>query len=262
MSNLPQKLKHESFVPHRPRMNAVVGLVEDEPVLREELVFQLQHRGFSARGFADATGLYRHLATQPLAAVVLDIGLPGEDGLSIGTLLRAHNPQLGIVYLTARSQREDKLAGWAAGADAYLLKPVDLDELDLLLQRLIQRQMASPHESASTAPAENPSRGLVEEEMWKLNTPKAVLLAPSGARVRLTLTELQLLGELAAKRGKPCKPADLARAMGLQPDEWDRHRLEVVVSRLRVKVERETGFHAPIRTLRGVGYAWAAERAD
>lgn len=239
-----------------------IGLVEDEPVLREELVFQLQHRGFHAVGFADATALYRHLATQPLAAVVLDIGLPGEDGLSIGTLLRAHNPQLGIVYLTARSQRDDKLAGWAAGADAYLVKPVDVDELDLLLRRLIQRQAALANAAAPARPT-NPSSGTAaEEEAWKLNTPKAVLLAPSGARVRLTLTELQLLDELVAKRGKPCKPADLARAMGLQPDEWDRHRLEVIVSRLRLKVERETGFDAPIRTLRGVGYSWAAERED
>lgn len=240
----------------------LVGLVEDEPVLREELLFQLKHRGFHAMGFADATGLYRHLATQPLAAVVLDIGLPGEDGLSIGKLLRSHNPQLGIVYLTAHSERDDKLAGWAAGADAYLLKPVDVDELDLLLRRLIQRQMA-PSPGALATPLPQPvSAGAMEEEAWKLNTPKAVLLAPSGARVRLTLTELQLLGELVAKRGKPCKPADLARAMGLLPDEWDRHRLEVIVSRLRVKVERETGFDAPIRTMRGVGYAWAAERAD
>lgn len=239
-----------------------VALVEDETVLREELVFQLQHRGFQVVGFADATGLYRHLATQPVGAVtavVLDIGLPGENGLSIGALLRAHNPQLGIVYLTARSLREDKLAGWAAGADGYLVKPVDLDELDLLLRRLIQRQWAPP----SATPQEEALMAIPASDVaWKLNSPKALLIAPNGARLQLTLTELQLLGELVAKRGNPCKPAELARAMGLQPDEWDRHRLEVIVSRLRVKVERETGFDAPIRTVRGVGYAWAADQVD
>ncbi|MBP3979792.1 response regulator [Acidovorax sp. JG5] len=80
-------MSHAVNVPHAA--HAAIGLVEDEPVLREELTFQLQHRGFAVAAFADAAGLYRHLVTQPLAAVVLDIGLPGEDGLSIARLLRA-----------------------------------------------------------------------------------------------------------------------------------------------------------------------------
>ena len=103
-------------------------------------------------GFADANGLYRHLATQRLAVVVLDVGLPGEDGFSIAKLLRAHDPQLGIVFLTARSLRQDKLAGWQAGADAYLLKPVDVDELEILLQRLLDRQAALATTTAAPAP--------------------------------------------------------------------------------------------------------------
>lgn len=239
-----------------------IALVEDESVLREELVFQLQHRGFQALAFADATGLYRHLATQPVdtvKAVVLDIGLPGEDGLIIGALLRANNPQLGIVYLTARSLRDDKLAGWAAGADAYLVKPVDLDELDLLLRRLIQRQWVPPN---ATGRQETPMAMPAGDGSWKLNSPKALLIAPNGTRLQLTLTELRILGELVAKHGTPCRPAELARAIGLLQDEWDKHRLEVILSRLRVKVERETGLVAPVRTVRGVGYAWAADLMD
>jgi DNA-binding response OmpR family regulator len=241
-----------------------VALVEDEQVLRDEMVFQLRHRGLNVLGFADATGLYRHMATGSLAVVVLDIGLPGEDGYSIAKLLREHNRQMGIVFLTARSMRDDKLAGLALGADAYLTKPVDLDELELLLRRLLDRQpapaAASNSDAVGAAGANTASTGKAAEELWKLNTLKGVLIAPDGSRVSLTMTELQLLGELVAKRGKPCKHTDVARALGLQPDQWDRHRLEVIVSRLRAKVERETGFGAPVRTVRGVGYAWEAER--
>lgn len=233
-----------------------IALVEDEPVLLEELIFQLRHRGLPVVGFADATGLYRHLATQRLAVVVLDVGLPGEDGLSIAKLLRSHDPQMGIVFLTARSLREDKLAGWSAGADAYLLKPVDVDELEMLLYRLLHRQTALA--AAAPAPQSPTAKEAVQEQPWKLHTTSALLLAPDGSKVKLTLTELQLLGELASKRGKTCQPVELARAMGLQPDEWDRHRLEVIVSRLRNKVERQTGHEAPIRTVRGLGYAWVA----
>ena len=225
-------------------------------MLREELTFQLQHRGFAVVAFTDATGLYRHLATQPLSVVVLDIGLPGEDGLSIARLLRAHNPHLGLVFVTARDQRDDRLAGLGAGADAYLVKPVDVDELDLLLQRLLQRH-AHVSAPASTSARPTPEKK-TEEEHWKLYASRAQLLSPVGVPVRLTLTELQLLSELVAKKGKPCKHIELARAMGMMPDEWDRHRLEVIVSRLRAKVERETGFAAPVRSVRGVGYAWDA----
>lgn len=231
-----------------------IGLVEDEPVLREELVFQLDRRGFKMAAFADAIGLYRHMAIQPLAAVVLDVGLPGEDGLSIARLLRSHNPHIGIIMLTARSARSDKLDGLEAGADAYLVKPVDVDELDLILHRLLQR-----HASATLAPGNhnpNDQSTKSEEEQWKLSTTRAVLLAPNGSTVKLTLTEFQLLTELVSKKGKPCRPLDLARALGMMPDEWDRHRLEVIVSRLRQKIERNTGATAPISTVRGTGYTW------
>lgn len=236
--------------------DATIGLVEDEPVLREELSFQLQHKGFKVVAFADATGLYRHLATQPLAVVVLDIGLPGEDGISIAKLLRGHNPLMGLVFLTARSLRDDRLEGLAAGADAYLVKPVDVEELALLLQRLLER-----HRHSTTALVEQPPSATApktDEEAWKLQAHRAVLIAPNGTKVRLTLTELQCLTELVSKKGKPCKHTELARAMGLMPDEWDRHRLEVIVSRLRAKVERGTGLAAPVGTVRGVGYVWDA----
>ena len=223
-------------------------------MLREELSFQLQHKGFKVVAFADAAGLYRHLATQPLAVVVLDIGLPGEDGISIAKLLRGHNPLMGLVFVTARNLRDDRLEGLAAGADAYLIKPVD--ELELLLLRLLDR-----HQHAATALlAQSPQAPLakIDEEPWKLQANRAVLVAPNGAKVRLTLTELQCLHELISKKGKPCKHIELARAMGLMPDEWDRHRLEVIISRLRAKVERGTGFAAPVGTVRGVGYVWDA----
>lgn len=233
---------------------APIGLVEDDPVLRQELAFQLQHMGFNVVAFADAAGLYRHLATQPLAVVLLDIGLAGEDGLSIAKLLRDHNPLVGLVFVTARSLRDHKLEGLAAGADAYLVKPVDIQELELLLLRLLQRhQHAATAQVAQQQAAPQPTDGV---KLWKLQSSHARLIAPNGMQVRLTITELQCLTELVSKNGKPCSPIDLARAMGLMPDEWDRHRLEVIVSRLRAKVERHTGMAAPLFTARGVGYAW------
>lgn len=232
----------------------VVALVEDDAALRDELLFQLRHLGFDVVGFADAHGLYRHMATQRVAAVVLDIGLPGEDGLSIARLLRAHDAQLGIVFLTARVQREDRLVGLTAGADAYLTKPVDLDELAILLRRLMAR-LEVLRKPEVTARAPGPT------EHWKLFSERALLVSPTGSTLRLTVMELQLLTVLAAEQGRPVPMAAMARGMGLAADEWNQHRMEVIVSRLRSKVERYTGLKAPLRTVRGVGYAWTADEA-
>jgi DNA-binding response OmpR family regulator len=117
-----------------------VAIVEDEAILREEMVFQLEHHGFSVRSFESAPGFYRFLATAPNTVAVLDIGLPGEEsGLDICSYLRQNNPHMGIVFLTARGLREDRLTGLAKGADAYLTKPVDMPELLLVLKRLGER---------------------------------------------------------------------------------------------------------------------------
>lgn len=222
-----------------------VALVEDEAVLRQEMAFQLGHMGFAVETFEAAPALYRHLATRPRAIVVLDIGLPGEDGLSVCRYLRAHDAQLGIVLLTARGLRDDRLQGLADGADAYLVKPVDMDELALVLRRLGARFAAL---KAAPAVPEAATGG------WSTDDLSGHLIAPNGARLRLSVNEGQVLRQLMDKTGAVCRPIDLALAMGLHPDELDRHRLEVIISRLRSKVVRECGLHLPLRAVRNQGY--------
>lgn len=253
MFNFQQSVVSPSPVLSEHRL--VVALVEDDAALRDELQFQLQHLGFDVVAFADAYGLYRYMATQRVAAVVLDIGLPGEDGLSIARLLRAHDAQLGLVFVTARVQRSDRLAGLQAGADAYLIKPVDVDELALLLHRLLARLnlLRKPEPEPET------QHDQIHAEHWKLFPERALLVSPLGTTLRLTVVEMQLLTALVKGQGKPVRLQMLARSMGLAEDEWHHHRMEVVVSRLRAKVERHTGLKAPVRTVRCEGYAWAAD---
>ena len=100
-----------------------IALVEDNVALRDELVFHLQCAGYAATGLPHGAALQVHLAHQPCCLVVLDIGLPGEDGLSICATLRAQRPELGVVLLTARGAARDRLNGLHEGADAYLVKP-------------------------------------------------------------------------------------------------------------------------------------------
>ncbi len=222
-----------------------VSVVEDEAVLRQEMAFQLRHNGFEVEAFDSATAFYRYLATHPRTIAVLDIGLSGEDGLSICRYLREHDDRMGIVFVTARSLREDRLDGLASGADAYLVKPVDMDELVLILKRLATR-FAQDDAAVLAKPANAGG--------WQLDPLSGFLLAPNQTRLRLSVNEQQVLKALLARAGEVCRNGELALAIGFNPDEVDKHRIEVIVSRLRSKVERECGLTLPVRSVRGQGY--------
>lgn len=220
-------------------------------MLREEMAFQLRHRGYRVETFESAAGFYRHLAVQPRQVAVLDIGLEGEDGLSICQYLRQHRLDIGIIFVTARALRDDRLEGLAAGADAYLVKPVDMDELVLLIERLSLRFAAA---GSVAMPPPLPKAG-----GWHLDAQSLLLIAPRGDSVRLSMAEFQVVRRLLERPGEHCSHAEIATAMGLLPEEWDKHRVEVVVSRLRAKVARELTLSLPIRSVRGIGYAMASD---
>lgn len=225
-----------------------VAIVEDEPVLREELAFQLGHLGFAVEAFESASQLYRYLAASRAPLVVLDIGLDGEDGLSVCKYLRAHDRRMGIVFVTARALRDQRLEGLQAGADAYLVKPIDIDELALVLRRLAEK---------SSWPAVERRAASDQGPRWLLEEASCELLAPNEITVSLTLTEMRLLQALMAAASKTCSHAQLGVALGIHPDELDKHRVEVIVSRLRSKITRATGLAAPLHTDRSLGYRWA-----
>lgn len=229
---------------------APIAVVEDERILRDELAFQLTHLGFAVETFETAAQLYRRLAVRRYAVVVLDIGLADEDGLSICRYLRRHDKQLGLVFITARTTRDDRLTGLQAGGDAYLTKPVDIDELALLLRRLAER-----NGDALGRPTPGP---LQPSGGWRLESGGDVLHTPDGARIRLSLNEARLLQRLLHCPDEVVTSRELARTLGLLPDEYDKHRLEVIISRLRDKVLRETGRTLPLRARRGLGYRFVA----
>ena len=229
-----------------PPTDITIALVEDERVLRQEMAFQLEHLGFSVNTFENAAQFYRALLVQSRTIAVLDIGLSDEDGLSICQHLRSYDSQMGIVFVTARVLREDRLIGLAAGADAYLSKPVDMEELVLILQRLSKR--FSP-EIASVDPVETQ-----EDASWRMENDASFVRAPNGVRIRLSINEARLLRLLLQKAGIACSHAELGLALGLPPEELDRHRLEVILSRLRLRTKRLTGIPLPLVSCRGFGY--------
>lgn len=255
---------------------AHVYIVEDEEVLRNELCFVLSRSGFSVEGVATATELYRRLAVKNAAVIVLDIGLDGEDGLSICKYLRGHDPSLGIVFLTARGLRDDRITGLVAGADAYLVKPVEIQEIVLVIERLMARRdyMARPvpegvvpDSAVAVAPAlvAAPALGVsasppqvappaVEASSWQLDVAFGQLRAPNGHICSLSDVERKLVFCLMSQMGQPVSSEQLALKLNIPIESYQRHRVEVIISRLRKSVEQAVGLKLPLFSVRGVGY--------
>lgn len=226
----------------------MVSIVEDEAILRAEMTFQLGHLGFAVQAFESAEQFYRHLVGYPQTIAVLDIALAGEDGLSICRHLRSTNAVMGIVFVTACGLRDERLVGLLAGADAYLTKPVDIDELALILRRLALRLEGS---------ADQPQPA-ISGSGWQMEADSSFVMATNGVRVRLSVNEAQLLRLLLKQPGAICSHVELGMALGLTADEIDKHRIEVILSRLRSKAARSAGVPLPIFSERGVGYSLRA----
>ncbi len=217
------------------------------------MAFQLQHMGFEVETFENAAQLYRRLAVVNFDSVILDSGLNGEDGLSICRYLREHDAHIGIIFATARGLREDRLLGLDNGADAYLIKPVDMDDGALILRR--QEQRASPPLALATTPM----TGNTKVGDWFLDTSTGFLTTPPGLEIRLSLSELQLLGTLMKRPEEIAVHNELSRVLGIMPEEFNKHRIEVIISRLRDKVRRETGVNLPVLSKRGLGYMFSLD---
>lgn len=199
-----------------------VAVVEDYDVMRTLLVDDLTANGFQADGCADAGELWRHLTHSPCDLVVLDVGLPDEDGFSVSRRLRGHSG-VAVVMLTGYAGNEHRLLGVAEGADAYLIKPVESAMLIATLNRVGRRRA-------------NGESGLADTEGWRLIDQGWLLRSPDRREIPLNAYERDLLYHLLAARGATVSRARLQRALTREPYPFDEERFDLVVQRLRHKV--------------------------
>lgn len=227
---------------HKDTGLAVI-VVEDEAAIRDEVSDYLSRHGFSVRGCTDGVGLERLLVEAPADVIVLDLGLPHEDGIEIAKRLRRQRPSLGIVVTTARSRVEDRILGYETGADVYLVKPVDYGELAAAI-RAVKR-----HREQRLARDDGPA-----EMVWQLDLAAWRLITPTGAAMRLTAAEMKLMDLLSRTPGTPVMRHQIGSHMG-KSDQLSNHRyVDQLVSRLRRKVIAHLGWEAPIGSAQGEGY--------
>ena len=225
-------------------------VVDDDARLRDLLNRYLGEQGYTVRTVADAGEMNRQLVRERYDLMVLDLMLPGEDGLSICRRLRSGSESLPIIMLTAKGDDVDRIVGLEVGADDYLPKPFNPRELVARIQAVLRRLPPPPPPGAPGTAAE-----MVEFGAFHLNL-GARNLAKNGEDVPLTTGEFALLKVLVQHPRTPLsrdKLMELAR--GREFGAFDRS-IDVQVSRLRRLIEPDPGKPAFIQTVWGFGYVF------
>ncbi|MEX5727758.1 two-component system phosphate regulon response regulator OmpR [Rhodovulum iodosum] len=224
-------------------------IVDDDERIRDLLRKFLQRAGFLVSAARDSAHARRILEGLEFDLIVLDVMMPGEDGIALTQSLRE---EIGtpILLLTARGETGDRIAGLEAGADDYLAKPFEPKELLLRINAILRRQPQPAPEEAGPkilhlgAVRYDVSRG----EMWE------------GERlIRLTATEMQLMRIFSANPGEPVSRARLVEDLGRDGGQAQERAVDVQITRLRRKIEADPKQPRYLQTVRGAGYMLAPD---
>jgi DNA-binding response OmpR family regulator len=238
-------------------------VIDDDATVAQVVVAYLERAGVVAEHAADGPAALAAAAENPPDAVVLDLMLPGIDGLEVCRRLRATRADLPVLMLTARGEEEDRVLGLQIGADDYVVKPFSPRELVLRVQSLLRRAGAAvgPATTGPGSPAGGPAG--VREASITLSDgdlrldPAARRVTRSGAELQLTAREFELLRWFLTHPGRVHDRAALMR--GVWGWEYgDQSTVTVHVRRLREKVEADPSRPTRLVTVFGVGYRWDA----
>jgi two-component system phosphate regulon response regulator OmpR len=230
-------------------------VVDDDAKTRQMLSRYFEGEGFRVTTASDGAAMRERMASTPVDLVLLDLVLPGEDGLQLAREIRACS-DIGIIMVTGRSDVVDTVVGLEVGADDYVAKPFQLREVLARVKSVLRR--TRPATATIT-----PERVPVQEETirfdgWQLDVPRRQLTSPDRSDVPLTTGEFDLLLALARNPGRVLdrdRLMDLTR--GRDWEVFDRS-IDAQIARLRKKIERDPRQPVLIKSVRGVGYVLTA----
>jgi two-component system, OmpR family, response regulator len=229
----------------------LIAVVEDDPEIRALVAGLLTREGFEAAPCADGGELDRLMARRRVDLAILDLMMPGEDGLSICRRLRVRG-DTPVLMVTAKNEDIDRVVGLEIGADDYLAKPFNPRELVARVRAILRRTRAVHRV------ADGPPRPVYRFAGWRLDAGSRALTGPSGAAVELTGGEFDLLISLVEHPQRVLSRdhlLDWTRGRSAAP--YDR-TIDVQLSRLRRKLGDDPASPILIRTVRGGGYLFAA----
>ena len=230
-------------------------VVDDDSRIRLMLTRYFEQEGYRISSATEGAAMRAHLTANRVDIVLLDIVMPGEDGLTLAREIRARS-DVGIIMLTGRGEMLDRVVGLEVGADDYIAKPFHLREVLARVKSVLRRRKPFP-EPAVWHQAQ--SNEMICFDGWILDIGRRQLVAPKGAEVPLTTGEFDLLAALAKHPGRVFSRdtlMDLTRGRTLEA--FDR-TIDAQIARLRKKVEQDPKNPALIKSVRGVGYVFTGK---
>ena len=219
-------------------------VVDDDADLLESMTHYIADDGFYVIGAGCARDFYRYLGNEPFDVAVIDIGLPDQSGYELADYVRRHT-DLRIIILTAHSEIGERVKGYDSGADLYLVKPVNMEELMAAIASLAKR--CPPHNRHSSS---------MLDGAWHLCLSTRRLVSPTGLDITLTGKEFDLVLLLAKADGKPVERRQLINSLHYLENEFGGRALNELLYKLRKKIIAQTGTECPIHTQHCVGYCF------
>ncbi len=237
-------------------------VVDDDREIRDLLGRFLTKHGYRVTAAADGREMAKALKDWSIDLIVLDLMLPGDDGLTLCRNLRAES-NMPVIMLTAMGEDTDRIIGLEMGADDYIAKPFNPRELLARIKAVLRRTESEPGRRAARTVPEGEGETVMAFEGWRLNLDRRELTSPDGMLIQLSGGEYELLAAFVSRPQRVLSREqllDLARGRDAQP--FDR-AIDVQVSRLRRKIETDPNNPVFIKTVRGGGYMFtpAVDRA-
>ncbi|WP_245213088.1 response regulator [Rhizobacter sp. AJA081-3] len=232
----------------------LVMVVDDEPELRALLGEYFARHGFEVVLAEDAAAARRQVALRLPDLAILDVNMPGENGLSLARFLRENHPRLGLVMLTTAGESVDRIVGLELGADDYLPKPFEMRELLARSRAVLRRLNAGP--AAPAAAEAEPATRRVRFGECELDLDQRRLFGAHGAEVEISAAEYDLLALFARHPNRPLnRDQIMEQAHNRGWDVFDRS-IDLRIMRLRRKIERNPDKPEVLKTVRNVGYVY------
>ncbi len=232
------------------RLQKHLLIVEDDEIVQSLLAAYLKAENFKVSYASTGKEMLAIMNSETIDLILLDLGLPDEDGLTLTRQVRARS-SLPIIVITARKSREDRLAALELGADDYLTKPFDPEELVLRVHNLLDRAVTNTAASTSTTVR---SQDSLEYDGWRIDISGHTVTSPGGDDVTLTNTEFNLFAALAKAPNRLLSRNYLLDAISRDDDAPSDRLIDVLISRVRKKVEEDAKKPRLIMTVPGCGY--------
>ena len=233
-----------------------IAIVEDEPDLRDAVAEYLGANGYEVATAENADAMRELIRTEVFQLAILDIAMPGEDGLSLGRWLRSQAP-MGIIYATAAGSAIDRIVGLELGADDYIVKPYELREL-LARVRSVLRRVPKPSETPTvTAMPGESKRRIIAFGDFRADLDGRMVTGRGGSILDLAKSEFDVLEVFLTRSNRLLSRATISDAIGFSEEPKSSRAVDIRIMRLRKKIEEDPSNPKFLRTVRGEGYIFS-----